>query len=142
MNAEKQLIQWLSEIGVEVNIKSAKPPPIQMSHAHPHSIQTGSITLKEERNDCIDVKSIDAIPQGYIPPSQIVYSPYSRFGQVDANQSEVNNVPADDSANISKASNATPVCKTIEICYIFSLNFSVIFIKVTLIKMTEVIVPF
>lgn len=59
VNAEKQLIQWLTEIGVDVNIKNSdiatQPLPIlPQSHAHPHSMPSETLMLKQERPDMID----------------------------------------------------------------------------------------
>lgn len=74
MNAEKQLVQWLGEIGVDVNSQNTVPP-LQMSHAHPHSIQTDVLMLKEERHDPADIKNIDISQHEYVPA---IYSSYNQ----------------------------------------------------------------
>lgn len=61
VNAEKQLIQWLGEIGVDVNVKNG-PPVVQMSHAHPHSMQS-EIILKEESHEIPETPN--ETPQGF-----------------------------------------------------------------------------
>lgn len=57
VSAEKQLLEWC---GADVNIKDGEDAlMLPQSHAHPHSIHTETILLKEERLDTADAKLAD-----------------------------------------------------------------------------------
>lgn len=80
VSAEKQLIQWLTEIGVDVNIKNSDTqtlPILPQSHAHPHSIPVPVDTipdLKQEGPDIVEK------PGFQIPDQPNMYSSYDNLG--------------------------------------------------------------
>lgn len=87
--AEKQLMQWLGELGVDVS-KPLEPPPLQLITAQ-HSMQTDTLILKQEKHDPGDVPNIeDTTPQGYMPSSHV----YGNYNSFISNQNITsNNVP-------------------------------------------------
>jgi len=73
VNAEKQLIEWFTELGIDVNIKNkdSSVRMISQSHAHPHSMPE-TIILKEEHQD---VESQQNMYSGFEITPELAYQP-------------------------------------------------------------------